>query len=122
MAVRVSSWIFQLGGPASLATQILYPITTLGKGLTRPFPGVAIRQRVWSVRLGFRRSSMQRYLSMPQYIPLTLLERGGGGGGDFGSLKGWADPENLEGWDLIEAKANILNIKLKFLHCAVKII
>ena len=45
-----------------------------------------------------------------------------GGGGDFGSLQGWADPENLKGWDLIEAKANILNKKLKFLHCAVKII
>ena len=28
-------------------------------------------------------------------------------GWDFGSLQGWADPENLEGWDLIEAKANI---------------
>ena len=63
---------------------------------------------------------MQRDLSMPQCIPLTLLERGGGG--DFGSLQGWADPENLEGWHLIEAKANILNEKLKFLHCAVKII
>ena len=60
---------------------------------------------------------MQRDLSMPQYIPLTILESG-----DFGSLQGWADPENLEGWDLIEAKANILNKKLKFLHCAVKII
>ena len=35
---------------------------------------------------------------------------------------GGEDPENLEGWDLIEAKANILNKKLKFLHCAVKII
>ena len=53
---------------------------------------------------------MQRDLSMPQCIPLTLLERGER---DFGSLQGWADPENLEGWDLIEAKANILNIKLK---------
>ena len=63
---------------------------------------------------------MQRDLSMPQCIPLTLMERGGGGGG-FGSLQGWADPENLEGWDLIETKANILNKKLKFLHCAVKI-
>ena len=49
---------------------------------------------------------MQRDLSMLQCIPLTLLERGGG---DFGSLQDWADPENLEGWDLIEAKANILN-------------
>ena len=37
---------------------------------------------------------MQRDLSMPECIPLTLLERG--------------DPENLEEWDLIEAKANIL--------------
>ena len=46
---------------------------------------------------------MQRDLSMPQSIPLTLWK-----GGDFGSLQGWADPENLEGWDLIEAKANIL--------------
>ena len=47
---------------------------------------------------------MQRDLSMSQCIPLTLLERGGGGGGgDFGSLQWWADPENLEGWDLIEA-------------------
>ena len=60
---------------------------------------------------------MQRDLSMPQCIPLTLLERG-----DFRSLQGWTDPNNLEGWDLIEAKANILNEKLKFLHCAVKII
>ena len=60
---------------------------------------------------------MQRDLSMPQCIPLTLLERG-----DFGSLQGWAGPENLEGWDLVEAKANILNKKLKFLHYAVKII
>ena len=32
-----------------------------------------------------------------------------GKGGDFGSLQGWADPENLERWDLIEAKANIFN-------------
>ena len=43
---RVSSRIFQLGGgggggPASLASQILYLITTLGKSLTIPFPGVA---------------------------------------------------------------------------------
>ena len=45
---------------------------------------------------------MQRDLSMPQCIPLTLLERG-----NFGSLQGWTNPENLEGWDLIEAKANI---------------
>ena len=63
---------------------------------------------------------MQRDLSMPQCSPLTLLERWGGG--DFGSLQGWEDPENLEGWDLIEAKANILNKKMKFLHCAVKIV
>ncbi len=42
---------------------------------------------------------MERDLSMPQCIPLTLLEKGGGGGGGggFGSLQGWADPENLEG-------------------------
>ena len=44
---RVSSRIFQLGGgggggPASLASQILYLITTLGKSLTRPFPDVDI--------------------------------------------------------------------------------
>ena len=56
---------------------------------------------------------MQRDLSMSQCIPLTLLEREGGGGGGgrgyFGSLQEWADPENLEGWHLIEAKANILN-------------
>ena len=51
---------------------------------------------------------MQRDLSMPQCIPLTLLE-GGWGGGGFGSLQGWANPENLEGRDLIEAKANFLN-------------
>ena len=38
------------------------------------------------------------------------------------SMQGWAEPENLEVWGLIEAKANILNKKLKFLHCAVKII
>ena len=37
---------------------------------------------------------MQRHLSMPQCIPLTLLERGGE---NFGSLQGWVDPENLEG-------------------------
>ncbi len=55
---------------------------------------------------------MQRDLSTPQYIPLTLLERGGGG---FGSLQGWVDPENLEGWDVVEAKANILNKKIKIL-------
>ena len=108
---------FSTGGPASLASQILYLITKLGMSLTRPFPGLAIKQRVWSVRLGFSRSSMQRDLSIPQCIQLTLLERGG-----FGSLQGWADPENLEGWDLIEAKASILNKKLKFLHCAVRII
>ena len=62
---------------------------------------------------------MQRDLSMSQCIPLTLLERGGG---IFGFLQGWADPKNLEGWDLIEAKAKILNKKLKCLHYAVKII
>ena len=107
---RVSSMVFQLGGPASLTSQILYLITMLGKSLTRSFPGVAIKQRVWSARLGFSRSSMQRDLSMPECIPLTLLE---GGGGDFGSLQGWADLENLEGWDLIEAKANILNKKIE---------
>ena len=33
---------FKLGGPASLTSQILYLITTLGKGLTRPFPDVDI--------------------------------------------------------------------------------
>ena len=49
---------------------------------------------------------------MAQCITLTLLE-GGLGRGNFGSLQGWADPENLERWDLIEAKANILNKKLK---------
>ena len=49
------------GGAVQLVTyQILYLITTLGKSLTRPFPGVAIKQRVWSARLGFSRSSMQR--------------------------------------------------------------
>ena len=42
---------------------------------------------------------MQRDLSMPQCIPLTLFERG-----DFGSLQGWADPENLEGWDLMRQR------------------
>ena len=57
---------------------------------------------------------MQRDLSMPQCIPLHYWK-----GGDFGSLQGWADPDNLEGWHLIEAKANILNQKLKFLHFAV---
>ena len=31
-------------GPASLTSQILYLITTLGKNLTRPFPGEAIKQ------------------------------------------------------------------------------
>ena len=77
------------GGGGS-AIQILYLITMLGKSLTRPFPGIAIKQRVWSARLGFSRSSMQRDLSMPQYIPLTLLERG-----DFGSLQRWEDPEKL---------------------------
>ena len=60
---------------------------------------------------------MQRDLSMHSASHLHYWK-----GGDFGSLQGWADPENLEGWDLIEAKANILNIKLKFLHRAVKII
>ena len=63
---------------------------------------------------------MQRDLSMPQCIPLTLLECEEGG--DFGSLQGWADPEKLEWWDLIEAKGSILNRKLKFLHYAFKII
>ena len=65
------------GVPVSLVSQILYLITTLGKSSTRPFPDVSIKQRVWSARLGFTRSSMQRDLSMPQCIPLTLLERGG---------------------------------------------
>ena len=74
----VSSMFFQLGGPASLTSQILYLITMLGKSLTRSFPGVAIKKRVWSARLGFSRSSMQRDLSMPECIPLTLLEGGGG--------------------------------------------
>ena len=50
---------------------------------------------------------------MPQCIPLTLLERGGGG--DFESLQGWVDLENLEGRDLIEAKANILNKNFEIL-------
>ena len=36
---------------------------------------------------------MQRDLSIPQCIPLILLERGG----DFRSLQSWEDPENLEG-------------------------
>ena len=67
-----------VGGPASLASQILY---LLGKSLTRSFPDVAIKQRIWSARLGFSRSSMQRDLSMSQCIPLILLERVGGGGG-----------------------------------------
>ena len=84
---RVSSRVFQLGGgggvPAILASQILYLITTLGKSLTRPFPGIAIKQRIWSARLGFSRSSTQRDLSMTQCIPLALLEKG-----DFGSCRG----------------------------------
>ena len=54
---------------------------------------------------------MQRDLSMPQCIPLILLERGEGG---FGFQQRWADPEKLEGWDLIEAKAN-LNKKIEIL-------
>ena len=94
----VSTGRVQLVSPARSFTY------TLVKNLTRPFPGVAIKQWVWSARLGFSRSSMQKDLSMPQCIPLTLLERG-----DFGSLQGWADHEKLERWDLIEAKANILN-------------
>ena len=101
---RVSSRIFQLGGPASLASQIFYLITTLGKSLTRPFPGVAIKQRVGSVRLRFSRSSMQRELSTPQWVSLTLMERGG-----FWIPVGVGRSRKLEGWDLIEAKANILN-------------
>ena len=63
-------------GPASLASQTLYLMTMQGKSLTRPFPGVAIEQRVWSARLGFGRSSIQRDLSMPQCIPLTLRKGG----------------------------------------------
>ncbi len=85
---RVSSRIFQLSGGGggggvlvSLAILILYLITTLGKSLSRPFPGVAIKQRVWSARLEYSRSSMKRDLSMQQCIPLTLLEREGGGVG-----------------------------------------
>ena len=81
---------FNWGCLASLTSQL---ITMLGKSLTRHFPGIAIKPRVLSEKLGFSRSSMQRDLSMPQYIPLTLLKRGGG---NFGSLQGWADPENLE--------------------------
>ena len=63
---------FNWGGgvPASFARQILYLITKLGKSLTRPFPGVAIEQRVLSGRLGFSRNSMQSG---------TLRRRGGGG-------------------------------------------
>ena len=113
--LRVSSRIFQLGVQASLSSHILCLITTLGKSLTRPFPGVAIKQRVWSARLRFSRSSMQRDLSMPQCIPLKLLERG-----DFRFLHGWADPENLEGWDPIEAKVNCYNhivATIKWLTC-----
>ena len=49
---------------------------------------------------------MQRDLSFPQCIP---LEREG-----FW-IQGWADPENLEAWDLIEAKSNILNKKIEIL-------
>ena len=45
---------------------------------------------------------------MPQCILLWKGE-------DLGSLQGWADPEKLEGWDLIEAKANILNKKFEIL-------
>ena len=54
---------------------------------------------------------MQRDLSMP-CIPLTLLERGGE---RFWIPAEMADPENLEGWDLIEAKSNILNKKIEIL-------
>ena len=107
---------FNWGGSSSLASQILYLTTTLGKSLTRPFPAVAIKQRVWSARLGFSRSSMQRDLSHHSAPHLHYWKGGGGGGGrDFGSLQGWADPENLEGWDLIEAKANILNKNFEIL-------
>ena len=50
---------FNWVGPASFTSQILYLIIMLGKNLTRHFPGIAIKQRVWSARLGFSRSSMQ---------------------------------------------------------------
>ena len=50
---------------------------------------------------------------MPQCIPLIQLERG-----NFESLQAWADPENLEGMGPDLGKADILNIKLKLLHCA----
>ena len=60
---------------------------------------------------------MQRFINATVH-PTYTIGKGGGGGGFCIP----ADPENLEGWGLIEAKANILNKKLKFLHCAVKII
>ena len=41
--------------------------------------------------------------------PTYSIGKGGGGGGGVWIPAGVADPENLEGWDLIEAKANILN-------------
>ena len=47
---------------------------------------------------------MQRFINDTVHPTYTI----GKGGGDFGFLQGWADPENLEGWDLIEAKANVL--------------
>ena len=85
-SVRVSSRIFQLGGPASLASQILYLITTVGKSLTRPFPGVAIKQRVWSARLG----EQQRDLSVhPTYTigkGRFWIPAGVGGSRKFGGL------------------------------------
>ena len=102
---RVSYRIFQLGGPASLASQILYLITTLGLSLTRPFPGVAIKQRVWSARLDSVGAVCREIYQCHSASHLHYWK--GGGGGDFGSLQGWADPENLEGWNPIEAKANI---------------
>ena len=111
----VSSGIFQLGGQASLASQILYLITTLGKSLTRPFPGIA------SKRSG-RQDEDSEGAVREIYQCHSASHLHYWKGGDFGSLQAWEDPENLEGWDLIEAKTNIFNKKLKFLHCAVKII
>ena len=78
---------------------------------------------------------MQRDLSTPQCSPsvgavcreiyqchsASHLHNWKGGGGTYTIGKG-GDFGPLQGWDLIEAKANILNKKLKFLHCAVKII
>ncbi len=47
--------------------------------------------------------------------------KGGGGGGGGGWIPAGVG-RSRKWWDLIEAEANVLNKKLKFLHCAVKII